>query len=249
MSPKCFLRTVAAAAMLATGLSAQAGTMTLNGPFHGAYNTVSVVTPNASYSGGLAGGFAVSLNGFSEFGGTFNGMAFESYCVDVYEYVGTSASYSILTAASYFNANPSKSTALGKLISYVYGSNVFGAATDKDQQSTALQLAIWNVVYDADNTLSGGAAFGGTMYEKTGSSFRNSTAAYKGTDDLLSLSQTYTGGPAYELFVLSSGRPLSSLAGNQDQLIWRQTVPEPASLALVALALGGAVVASRRRRG
>lgn len=244
MSPKPLLRTAAAVALLAAGLAAQAGTMTYNGAYHGAYNAVSVVTPNTGYSGGLAGGFSVSLGGFSEFGGAFNGSAFEAYCVDVYEYIATSSSYSLLSAASYFNANPSKLAALGKLISYVNGANVFGAASDKDQQSTALQLAIWNIVYDSDSTLSSGV-----MRENTTGGYRATTTAYKGADDLLGLSQVYAGGPTYELFVLSSGRPISTLAGNQDQLIWRRTVPEPASLALVGLALGVAGFASRRRRG
>ncbi|MBK7518250.1 MAG: hypothetical protein IPI51_22225 [Betaproteobacteria bacterium] len=91
----------------------------------------------------------MNLAGFTEFGGTLNGP-FEAYCIDVTEFIDTSSSYRLLSAAAYFG-DANKVSALGKLISYAQGSNVLNTAGDQDMQSTALQLAIWNIVYDTDS--------------------------------------------------------------------------------------------------
>ncbi|MDO9073125.1 MAG: PEP-CTERM sorting domain-containing protein [Rubrivivax sp.] len=235
MSTKHLLRTVSAAALLATALAAQAGTVTFTGYTHGNGNAVNVTSPGYN---GAAGGYKGTLAGF---GGGFDG-AFESFCVDLGEFFSfgpTYNSYTLVSAVSQFGA--AKTAALSQLISHVYGSNLFAAAGDKDQQSTAVQLAIWNIVYDSDFTLNSGS------FAETTTAYRSTagvTPQFIGANNLLSASQSAQRGPSYELYVLRSvGNP-----GNQDQLIWRQSVPEPASLALVALALGAAGFASRRRR-
>jgi len=238
MSPKFFLRAAVAAAMLATGLAAQAGTVTLTSYKYGQNNVnVTLSSPNTpkTYNSG-AGAFTATLSGFAGYDGSY-----ESYCVDLYEYFTPGQAYSgytLLNADSYFDA--AKAETLGKLIGY--GTGLIGAAAAgmKDDVSTALQLAIWEVVYDSNATLDSGPF-------RDGGSFRAQA------NSLLSASAGYSGAINYELFVLSSGRPLGTAAGQQDQLIWKESpsrrdLPEPASLALVGLALGGAAFASRRRR-
>ena len=236
MTAKNFLQTCAAATLLAAGQSAHAGTVTFSDYTHGNGNTVNVTAPGYT---GSAGGFKGTLAGF---GGGFDG-AFESFCIELTESFGFNTAYTgytLVSAASQFGAT--KAAALEKLISHVYGNGVFAAALDKDQQSTAVQLAVWNIVYDSDYSLDAGS------FAEAGTAYRNTAAVtpqFIGANGLLFTSQAATGGPGYSLHVLRSvGNP-----GNQDQLIWRlNAVPEPASLMLVGLALGAAGVASRRHR-
>jgi len=241
-----FIRTACAAALLAAGLSAQAGTVNFVGWAHGGGNTVNVSTPNFN---GQGGAFSLTLSGFAA---GFNG-AFEAYCVELTENIGLGqsyTSYSIVTADSYFLAKgkPGVAASLTSLISYVNNSNMLAnaAAGFKDDQSTALQLAIWNTVYDTDSTLNSGnfSEASATAYRNNSTTTvgSNTTTNFWGANSLLSSAGAASG---YSLYVLqSTGTP-----GQQDQLIWmRNTVPEPTSLALVALALGGVGFVSRRRK-
>jgi hypothetical protein len=236
MSTQSLLRKTFAVALLSGAFAAHAGSVVFDGWAYPNGNSV-VVT---GFSG-QAGGFAVSLSGYGALDGVY-----DSYCVELTEHISLNASYvnnySVVSAASYFT--PTKLATLTKLISYVEGQDVFAAATSDSQQSTALQLAIWNTVYDTDSTLNIGGAF-----SETTTTFKTGAAAYSGVNTLLSASQTFSGGPAYELFVLSSGRPVNKFDGNQDQLIWRlSTVPEPTTLALVGFGLGAAGWVRRRRK-
>jgi hypothetical protein len=204
------LRAAFGATLAVGAFAAQASTVVLSNWTFGSGNSVNASAPVYS---GQAGGFS----------GTLDGNALQTYCVELTQvfYWNTAYTDYVDTAASsYFGA--AKADKLGRLLSYVTDT---AGAVDTAAESTSLQLAIWNIVYDSDSSLSGGGTF----------SDSSAYGAYATT--LLAASQSWAN--SLNLSVLAS-------ATAQDQLHWNK-VPEPASLALVMLALGAAVAATRRK--
>jgi hypothetical protein len=213
--------------LLASVHAAQAATVTLNSWTFGSGKTVHTVAPGYN---GAAGGFSGSLDG----------AGLMTYCVELTQSFNWNTSYTHFTdetALDYFGAGSDKALKLAKLVSYAFYDKVVHVGTAA--QSTSLQLAIWNVVYDGDYSLSSGSFADTSGY-----------ASYAST--LLNASQSFTN--MANVWVLAS-------PGQQDQLHWGKLtagrpsnadaeVPEPATLALVLAALGAAAFAARgRNRG
>ncbi|MDP1900961.1 MAG: PEP-CTERM sorting domain-containing protein [Rubrivivax sp.] len=248
---KPLVRILGAAALAVASLSVQAGgvpgpSLTFTGWAYDNGNNVNATTH--AYRGS-AGGFSATLSGAPGFDG-----ALETYCVDLLQTIGFGIAYSdygVVSAGSYFTE--AKAQTLGKLISYVFDGDLFGgtAAGYKDDLSTALQVAIWNTVYDTDLTLASGTF-------KDSSPYKNGNSGnFAGANGLLSASQVASQPISYGLYVLSS-------PSRQDQLFWQAlpettsttqglpsqggSVPEPGSLGLAAAAMAGLAFVARRRR-
>jgi hypothetical protein len=223
-----FHRAALGLALLAGFHAAQASTVNLSSWTFGSGNNVHTLQPGYS---GAAGGFS----------GTLDGAAVMTYCVELTQsfYWSTSyTNYTDLTATAYFTAGSDKALKLARLVSYAYYDSVVHVSTAA--QSTSMQLAVWNVIYDNDYSLSSGSFADTSGY-----------ASYATT--LLTASQGFTN--VANVWVLASPT-------QQDQLHWNKVslnrpsnasndVPEPGALALVLAALGaaGAAGVAARRRG
>ena len=117
--------------------------------------------------------------------------------------------------------SPKNFDSMNKILTYV---NAHPTAVENADESTSLQLAIWNSIYDTDATLSGGT-------------FQDSTAYAAYADTLLAASASTVNNLA--VYVLWN-------PDKQDFLVTRP-VPEPETFALVLAGLGVMGAFTRRR--
>lgn len=140
----CGTRHFIGLALWAATAGVGAAEVTLTGWAYGNGNSV-----NGNLYSGSAGGFKGTLTG----AGAFDSQAFVTYCVELTESFsfsgGPIGTYDVVAGASYFGAE--KAAALGKLVTYV---NADPTRVDTAAESTSLQLAVWNLVYDRDYSVS-----------------------------------------------------------------------------------------------
>lgn len=216
---------LACSALLGTfGSLAQAASVTLTGWAFGAAGSVQVT----NYSG-PAGAYIGSLTGAPG----FDASPFITYCVEIEEtfrFSGTPMTgYSIVDGSTYFQSRRGDASIAERVGQLMTWSMAQPARVDIAAESTSLQAAIWNLVYDQDWSLTGSTGFRDQSSHRT----------YGNT--LLAGGQSL-GASAYDVFVLEK-------RGSQDFLLLRQRnqVPEPAGWALAGIALAGLAFTRRRR--
>jgi PEP-CTERM motif-containing protein len=181
-------------------------------------------------------GYQIGSQQFGVTGGTFNAGAFKGtwngtpiifWCVELTQTFSFGTHYTTYT--------PSAST--NTLLSQLFAA-AFGGALSSTANSAAFQLAVWEIIYDpSDLNLSTGAfkvlddkGNGATVAIAQG--FLNSVLAASP-----SYSLTYLADPNHQDFVTANTVPTTT------------RVPEPGSLALIAIALiAGGVARARHRR-
>jgi PEP-CTERM motif len=246
-----FLRTLSACALATALLSAPAAyagpvTVTLT---HWAYegNQVNLSdAAGASIYNGRAGAFAGSLSG----AGVFDSPSFMTYCIELEEGFRFSANgmagYRIEHATNYFASRRQDADIadrLGRLMTYVAADP---SRVDSAAESTSLQLAVWNLVYDKDFSLGTGSLRDSSSYAAYATQLLAGAGGVTASGfDVFALSNSGT----QDFLLVSAKAPVVKTKGDDGDTKAGNGVPEPGTLALSGLAMTAllALAAAKRR--
>ena len=228
---KTLLRLCAVAAMAVAALPLpvplHAANVTLTGWQFGSGGNVS-----GNMYAGVAGGFHGTLAG----AGVYDAASFDTYCIELAEHfsfgAAPMANYSVINGTNYFGAL--RADHMARLMTYVAD---HPGVVDTAAESTSLQLAVWNIVYDND-------------YSVTVNSSFNDSSLYASYANTLLAGAAATSVVRYEVFALQK-------AGTQDFLLsallprpnegGSSRVDEPAGAVLTGAALCAMFWLKRRR--
>lgn len=196
-----------------------AATVTANFDSAAPYQVVNATTDGALTSNSLIAG---RLN-WTRTGGDYAGLNdnFTSFCIEISEHISAGGSYEYQVVSPEFAPTALGGMGLAKAdeLSELFGRFYAGLDQSSADDMAAMQLAVWNIIYDDDKTVAAGTfqtTDGGSYFAHANSML----GAINGS------------GPHAPLMALAE-------EGAQDQLI-----PEPASLLLLAI---GAAASFKRR--
>ncbi len=154
------------------------------------------------------------------------GQSFYAYCVDLVNYLQSPQTVSKVSSTGFTNGVVNGGAKAAWLFN-TYAAAIFGSGSNT--QAAALQVAIWEAMYDTTNSLTGGA-------------FRLATTGAIRTQAQTYLNALYSGPGGYQTSVAT----ILSTSRGQDQIT---RVPEPATLVFFGLGCAGAGFFVRRRTG
>jgi hypothetical protein len=249
--PRALGALAAIACLAATGAQAAPSPLTHHGFAAGSVNVSVGATNQNTTVAAAAGAFSV----------TWGGATFFTYCVELTQTaaIGSTLDYTLVSGLSYFGSNfapvlaaPAATVVdrLGRLFTATNGMQMPVGGTlggwnyTAAQASAAMQLAVWEIVYEggtAGGLFNGLSLAGGTFTEKT----VGHTAIRNLADSFLASAAAVTD-VRFDVGVLQHG-------ARQDYLFLterpqRNDVPLPGTLALAGLGLAGLTL-TRRRRG
>lgn len=225
-------RSAAALALAATCLSAQAANVSLSGWAYGNGNRIDASSAVGAVTA-PAGAFIGTLSGTAGMDAT----PFVTYSVelgqDFFLSTGSRTDYEVVEGATYFQdrrGDGAVAERLGRLMTYAYENPQLSTGSGG---STALQVAIWSLVYNSPEV------------RARGNTFRDSSIYNTPAQVLLNGAAGVTSS-LFDVMVLAS-------SSNQDFMLLKTrqadiTVPEPGSLGLAAAALAALAIQGRRSR-
>jgi len=173
---------------------------------------------------------------------TNKAVSYQSYCVDIFQYVTKPMSFSVSSLTDYLSSYGSNAaTKANQLNALIANGN---AGVGNATSSAAMQLAVWEILYEYTSTTSYSLdQLSNTAFWSTGSGVDFSTAK--------SLANSYVGKVTSNVWKTDASYTLSVLKSDtaQDQLVFtRSAVPEPATWAMMLAGFGGIGAMLRRRR-
>jgi PEP-CTERM motif len=229
----------AVAALFAAAFAAHAEpvSLTLTDWAFDAGNNVNLSNSSNSISyTGRAGAFkgTLSNSGFAD------SNFFTTYCIELeqsFKFGPTAMSgYSVTEGASYFadrRSNSAIADKLGRLMTYIAADPT---RVDTSIESTSLQLAVWNLVYDNDYSLSTGNFRDGSSYAAGANQLMaGANGVVTSKFDVYALTNANT----QDFLLLSAKAPgvVKTSGGDGDRPPTTNAVPEPGTIALSGLAL------------